>query len=479
MELLRTAPTNDRRLLQPVRKVSLWAAMIAVSASCSGAEALLTNVVADLKPQTGPLAATAGGVRYDVCPTCSHTELTTIPWNTLKAGSVVNIFYRPDPYRTKIALRVSGTEKAPIIVNGVTDTAGNRPVISGDGAVTAKSNANTGIYDSDHPENGEALGLIMIKRSQTTDPYGYKAKHLVIQNLEIRATSGRSFVAQNGQTKRYSQSAAGIWADVVEDLLINNVVVTDHGFGIFVNNRNAFDMVESETSRRITVSNSRIFGNGRSGSYLEHNLYLQGVGCALKDSYVGRLREGAEGSSYKDRCSGSRITGNTIDCAARCLDLVHDESGSDKKRDTPTDTAPDYDVVMVSGNHIRSNSSVSCLHFGGDNLGEGSGPFPTYRNGPLTFNDNECTIGGLPAEYDGRAYAFDIQHVAGVVNASGNKIRITIRSGSNQAAWLRTYGTVHLGSNDAPGLIDATAEAVAGEYRVTHQETNARTGNAE
>jgi hypothetical protein len=414
-----------------------------------------------------PLSAVGSGVRYDVCPTCSNTELTTVPWNKLTPGSVVNIFFRPTPYRTKIALRVAGTAAAPIIINGVTNVAGDRPVISGDGAVTALSNINSGIYADDEPEHGEALALILIKRSHSTDPFGYKPKFLEIRNLELRSTYGRSYTAQNGKVKPYAPWVAGIWADVVEDLTLDNLIVTDHAFGIFINNRNADGMVDAETSRRITVRNSQIFANGRVGSYLEHNLYLQGVGCRLENSRIGALRPGAAGSSYKDRCSGSVIVNNIIECAARCLDLVNDESSSNaKKRDSPTDTAPDYDVAIVTGNKITSSSSISCIHFGGDNLGEGAGPFPTYRNGLLKFDGNECTIGNLPSSDDWRVYVLDIQHTAGKAEASGNKIRFTVRPGSDSKAWLRAYGTLDLGDNDAPGLIDASDRAVAGNYHV-------------
>jgi hypothetical protein len=97
------------------------------------------------------------------------------------------------------------------------------------------------------------------------------------------------------------------------------------------------------------------------------------------------------------------IRNNTINCAARCLDLVNDESSSNAAtRDSPTDTAPDYDTAIVTGNKITSSNSISCIHFSGDNLGEGAGPFPTYRNGPLIFNDNECTITNLPAAWEWR-----------------------------------------------------------------------------
>src|ERR1700734_1615241 len=65
------------------------------------------------------LDAVAPGKRYDVCATCPNTELTSIPWNDLTPGSVVNVFHRSTPYRTKIALRIAGTAAAPVIINGV------------------------------------------------------------------------------------------------------------------------------------------------------------------------------------------------------------------------------------------------------------------------------------------------------------------------------------------------------------------------
>jgi hypothetical protein len=386
--------------------------------------------------------------------------LTTVPWNTLTPGSVVNVFHRTTPYRTKIALRVSGTSGAPIVINGVTDASGNRPVMSGDGAVTATANRNSGIYSDANPEYGEGLALILIKRSQSTDSYGYKPKHLQIRNLELRSTYEKSFTSQSGQVKAYTSPSAGIWADVVEDLLLENLVITDHGFGVFVNNRNANDLQDAETSKRLTVRNSRISGNGKVNSYLEHNLYLQGMGCTLEGSYVGTLRPGAQGSSYKDRCAGTIVRNNVIDCAARCIDLVHDESGSSSRRDSPTSTAPNYDAALVSGNTINSSIAVQCVHFGGDNLGAGVGPFPTYRNGPLTFTNNRCTLN--VSSY--RAYVFDIQHVAGSIEASGNTIVMT--GGSQIRSWLNLYGTVTLGSNVAPSLLDTRDGAIAGQYQV-------------
>ncbi|MEP7311417.1 MAG: hypothetical protein ABI859_02435 [Pseudomonadota bacterium] len=402
-------------------------------------------------PVTTAMDAVAGGKRYDVCPSCDYRELTTVPWDSLRPGSVVNVFYRPEPYRTKIALRVSGTAKAHVVINGVTAPDGSRPVISGDSAVTAAANRNTGMYNDEHPEYGEGLAVVLIKRSQRDDPYGYKPKFIDLKNLEIRSSYGRSYVAQNGQQKRFEAWAAGVWVDVVEDLLIENCIVTDHSFGIFVNNRNAERGVDAETSYRVTIRNSQVFGNGRVGSYYEHNLYVQAVGALYEGNFIGRLRPGAEGSSLKDRSAGTIVRYNYIQCEARCMDLVHDESGSKKTRESPTSRAADYDRAWVYGNLVVSDRSISMIHFGGDNLGDGVGPYPTYRNGPLYVFHNTFVFN----VDEWRSYVFDVQHAAGTVEAYNNVVyfggKSTIR------AWMNTYGTLnlHAGNWAQEGIVPA------------------------
>lgn len=74
---------------------------------------------------------------YDVGPGKQYTELTQVPWLSLTAGDVVNIYYRAQPYKTIIGLRAQGTANRPVYINGVTDSQCNRPVIDANGAVLA------------------------------------------------------------------------------------------------------------------------------------------------------------------------------------------------------------------------------------------------------------------------------------------------------------------------------------------------------
>ena len=89
---------------------------------------------------------------YNVGPGQKYAELTEVPWLSLRAGDVVNIFRRPQPYRTKIGLRAQGSAKLPVVINGVTDAQCNRPEISGQDAVTASDAAHESFFSKQYSE---------------------------------------------------------------------------------------------------------------------------------------------------------------------------------------------------------------------------------------------------------------------------------------------------------------------------------------
>ena len=88
------------------------------------------------KSVTTAVDATGTGTRYDIGGGNNYgTDLADVPWGSLQAGDAVNIYYRATPYREKIPISERGTLANPIIINGVTDGAGNRPEINGENAV--------------------------------------------------------------------------------------------------------------------------------------------------------------------------------------------------------------------------------------------------------------------------------------------------------------------------------------------------------
>lgn len=321
------------------------------------------------KPLTG------SGTTYHVGPGQAITELTDVPWLSLQAGDVVNIHHRAEPYRTKFALRAQGTADAPVVIHGVTDAKCNRPVISGQNAVTARDAVAMNFFNKQYTE---PYGLIFLYKSRD-QAWGSRPKHIRIANLKLTgAHKDNRYTAQDGSTGTYVGGAAAIYAVVVEDLTIENCEITRNGNGVFVNSKS-----EDEASRGVYIRHNRLWDNGNVGSWYEHNLYIQTARALYEGNYIGQLIPGARGSSMKDRSSATVVRYNHIVAAARAIDLVEIEGGVKQVLKDPL-----YPNAWVYGNLIVNDfrnpgqSSVKLIHWGGDNDER------YFRQGTLHFYNN-------------------------------------------------------------------------------------------
>jgi hypothetical protein len=293
----------------------------------------------------------------NVGPGQTYTELTQVPWLSLVAGDVVNVYYRATPYRTKFGLRARGTAAQPVVINGVTDAACSRPEISGDGAVTAADAVATQFWASI-----QDLGLIQIHRGPSDSDDTYRPEHITLQNLKLTGTHHtKSFTGVDGARHSYDPFASAIYALRVAYLTVENCEITANNMGIFTNSRgnNPIDYSAYTVIRRNKI---HLNGSGRS---TEHNLYLQSYRTLVEGNYIGAVA-GGEGSALKDRSSGTVIRYNHIVSGARALDLVEAEE------DSAVYTDPLYNHAWVYGNLIvndfaQPSYSGRLVHWGCDN----------------------------------------------------------------------------------------------------------------
>lgn len=388
------------------------------------------------------------GVRtFNVGPGQTYADLNAVPWSGIAAGDVVNVFWRPEPYRSKVAIGVEGTAAAPIIINGVTSPTGQRPEVTG---IDAETPNDLRGWFTEWTEN---LGVILMYHKT----WARKAKHVYIQHLRVTgAHPSYSYTNQAGARVAWAE-AAGIYGVTVEDLNLYNVEVTDNANGIFTNTKGN---VEEETSYRLSIKNSRIYDNGVSGSFRRHNIYAQAVGFTIEDSYVGQLRAGAQGSSLKSRSSGEVIRRCRIDAAARAIDLVEHEEGA------IIFAQPDYhsplveDCTIVSKFGTAKQASATPVHFGGDN-GWDAASYATYKRGPLRFKRNVLAFLDTNSATAWRVMAFDLPQAEQVVECESSVI---YKTGSSTLQTARSAGTVKwIGDNFATaGMIKGEQGADAG-----------------
>ena len=294
---------------------------------------------------------------YTVGPQAELKNIGDVPWETLAPGDSVKIHWRPKPYREKWVICRRGTETEPIVVHGVVNDKGERPVIDGRNATTRAALD----YWS------EVRGVIKIGGANV--PADTMPAHIVVENLEVRsARPPYTFVGREGVTT-YAQNSAAIYLEKGEHITIRNCVLHDCGNGFF----------SAHQSSQVLVERCYIYGNGMEGRIYEHNNYTEANGIVFQFNRFGPLRAGCLGNNLKDRSAGAVIRYNWIEDGNRQLDLV--DSGHEALISTPAyRTTFVYGNVLIEGDG-EGNSQI--VHYGGD-----SDKMDQYRKGTLYFYNN-------------------------------------------------------------------------------------------
>ena len=417
------------------RRVTIFAAMLFFCMLAQG-----------IQPYWRPNRAQAADFQavYDVGPGKPYADPSQVPWESLAPGSLVNIYYRPQPYADKWVIAVAGTPQAPVVVRGIADN-GHLPVITGENAVTRQQ---LDYWNEDRS---------VIKIGGSSHPSEFPS-YITIENLDIRsARPAYTFTDDHGSLQTYRQNAAAIHIETGSHITIRNCELHDCGNGLFSGSQSSDILVES----------CYVHANGIENSIYHHNSYTESLGITFQYNHYGPLRDGCLGNNLKDRSAGTVVRFNWIEAGNRTLDLVesdHAELYND----------PSYSQTYVYGNilikhDVQENGQV--LHYGGD-----GGDTSRYRKGTLYFYGNtvvsyrsgNTTLLGLSTN-DEHVQAFDNiiyttadgSHLA----VMGEKGGVTLDHNWLKQGWKAVHGTLQ-GSLDAadnitgsdPGFADFGAQ---------------------
>jgi len=292
------------------------------------------------------MAVEASSAIYKVGPGQDLSELDQVPFDDLKPGDKVKIYYRKAPYRARIILRRSGTSQRPIVIMGVMSQ-GKRPVIDGANAILfqKESNQNPGRY------------LIRIGDDRTGD-------HIHILNLTLRNANNTETTIENNQKRAYTDNAAGVWIIKGRHIKISNCLIYSCGNGILT--------WHAPAVTHLTMIGCILVKNGNHAnpqSDQEHNAYLGAANTIVESCYFGKPF--ANGQNLKDRGMNTIIRYNWIEEGNnRQLDLV-DYKGY-KKADAYV-----YGNVLIQGAKSHNHNMI---HWGGDGGHSRSGTLYLFNN---------------------------------------------------------------------------------------------------
>ncbi len=351
-------------------------------------------------------AGTAAAETYRVGPGEALTEVGEVPFETLGEGDVVEIVWRPAPYKAKFVIGNGGTAAAPLIVRGVPGPGGELPVIDGEDATTR---AQLDYWN-------QVRSVVKIGGSNAP---GDAPSHVVVEHLDIRGGHpDHGFRDSDGAMQTYAGNAAAIHIENGDHITINHCVLRDSANGLFI----------TSTTSDVVIARNHIHGNGVVGDIYVHNSYTEANGITFEYNWYGPLAPGASGNNLKDRSAGLVVRYNWIEDGNRQLDLVESET---------LDTLPAYRTTLVYGNVLvegDGEGNRQIVHYGGDN-----GDTATYRKGTLHFYNN--TVVSTRADrttlfrLSSPGESADVRGNVFFSTADGGNVELTAQDGDLRWGW--------------------------------------------
>ena len=271
---------------------------------------------------TTAVDATGTGTRYDIGGGNNYgTDLADVPWGSLQAGDAVNIYYRATPYREKLPISERGTAANPIIINGVTDGAGNRPEINGENAVNVLHANWTGGLES-------AVILMHRKPLAQGGVNGTTAEYIKFQNIKVVNSRDTMSYTHNGVTSNYPSGGRLFWLRDAKHITIENCIIHDGGEGIFAQSPDGGEGY----ARDITIRGNWFKGNGQEDPPSNaHQIYLLAASEGTEKNIIeGNFFDTAGDPAIaqaKLRTTDTIFRYNTLVGNARTLDLVEAQNG--------------------------------------------------------------------------------------------------------------------------------------------------------
>ncbi|MEY8878995.1 MAG: hypothetical protein AB9M60_20970, partial [Leptothrix sp. (in: b-proteobacteria)] len=334
--------------------------------------------------------ASGKGTDYQVGPGKSYTTLDAVPWESLKAGDTVRIFYSATPYKGKFAVFGQGTSAAPIRICGVRGPNNERPIIEGNGATSRTNTTYAGMLSGSADIRAIHEGRTLVILKSDANNWTSYPQYIQIDGLNMRnAYYGNAYTNSAGQAAKYDDPfGACVWIDRGQNITIADNEISGCPMAIY---SRSLDDGDFAVTKHIRIAGNYMWGAGYPGEVHEHTTYTESSDIVFEYNRYGALRAGAEGNSIKDRSVGTVVRYNRIEDGAHAIDLVEAE-------DFPSIATKDaaYRSTYVYGNLISKDGDLgSFIHYGGDHYGSTTGASwgePIFRKGTLYFFNNTLYV---------------------------------------------------------------------------------------
>jgi uncharacterized membrane protein len=261
------------------------------------------------------------GTTYDVGPSQAYKTIQSVPWTSLQPGSTVRIHNEdisggsPTTFHEYFQVAAHATRTQPVRVCGVPDSRGNLPVID---ASNSSGRSDVSAYSAGYT----AVGIGTTGWAGVYTGTAPTSQYLIVEGLKIQnAKQPSTYTTPSGQAGTpWILGAACVRIFPSTDTVVRGMDANGCGNGFFsdFNANNGY----AEVANTLYEGN-HLHGNGNSGSYTEHQFYIQGWNEVVQFNTIDDYESGAEGSNFKGRGFPEILRYNQFgDGAARQIDMV-------------------------------------------------------------------------------------------------------------------------------------------------------------
>lgn len=363
------------------------------------ARAVVGSLTGDYSGVAHLISPTSGyAYTYSVGPGKDFENLAFINWTLVGPGSTITIYPNLSgstiiPWDSLLMISTRGTVSKPIIVQGVI-TSGTPTIISG---------RNGKIYDelgnsqfrpywlgSGAGDPGFQGNCITVCR-RNTQATSYSPGHIIIRNFQLTEASydvstftGYSTAGVYPTKLSYSPASCGVNIALGQNIRVSNNIINANGNGIFAagGQDQAYPATETRHISNLTIEFNKIYGNGHSNNFTQHNSYIEALDTYYIGNEYGQLYPGSQGvHGLKDRGPGTVVAyndfrpGTNYACDfVECQNLAGQSLVLDRYR---------YTIFIGNNSYITSGSGYH-IHYGSD----GGYPNTTGRKGILYMHNN-------------------------------------------------------------------------------------------
>jgi hypothetical protein len=267
------------------------------------------------------------GKTYEVGPSQAYKTIQSVAWEALSDGSTIRIHNEdttgtsPTTYHEYFQIATHASRTQPVRVCGVPDSKGNLPVID---ASNSTGRSTVSKYAAGYTAVG--IGTTGWAGNYKGDWTG--SQYLIVEGIKIQNVKPpyiyTSPAGAAGTAWIAFSSCIRLFASI--DTVVRGIDAYNCGLGFFAD----FNSGQGYAAVANTLyEGNHLHNNGISGSYGEHQFYIQGWNEVVQFNIMDEYQSGARGSNFKGRGFPEVVRYNHFgDGAARQLDMVDNEDAS-------------------------------------------------------------------------------------------------------------------------------------------------------